>query len=69
MPARSLPWFLAVAAALFPWADAKTTAASNPPQPRTDLNGDPLPPGAVARLGAAQFVSAGGELPGVLAGR
>ncbi len=55
MPARSLPWFFVVAAALFPWADAKTTAASNPPQPRTDLNGDPLPPGAVARLGAARL--------------
>ena len=61
MPARSLPSFLAVAAALLPcrpaWAepaqDAKPTAAAKAPQPRTDLNGDPLPPGAVARLGAA----------------
>ena len=63
MPARSLPWFLAVVAAVLPCrpacaepaADAKPTTAVKAPQPRTDLNGDQLPPGAVARLGAARL--------------
>ena len=63
MPARSLPWFLAAVAALLPCrpacaepvADEKPTTVAKAPQPRTDLNGDPLPPGAVARLGAARM--------------
>src|SRR5262245_19531022 len=60
MPWRFERWFLVAVAILFPFSHIARSQPATPPTPkpepkakqvRTDLFGDPLPPGALTRMG------------------
>src|SRR5262245_15565470 len=53
----SLPLVLALAAGSLSRAEPQELAPKEQKPARTDRHGDPLPPGAVARLGAARWRS------------